>query len=78
MAMKGYCIPKSSNITGTSDCLVSYPGLSLEESYPSVENQSVYFLVLADWASLQRNAEKEPVTAFPFVEYELFADLKYQ
>ena len=33
------CIPQSSSITGTSppDCLVSYLGHSLEESYPSAE-----------------------------------------
>ena len=40
-------IPQSSSITGTSssDCLVSYPGHSLEWSYPSVEVQSVYSTV---------------------------------
>ena len=45
-------IPQSSNITGTSpsDCLVSYPGHSLWESYPSAEMQSVYSVALADWA----------------------------
>ena len=33
------CIPKSSRYTKTSqsDCLVSYPGLSLGESYSSAE-----------------------------------------
>ena len=31
--------------------LVSYPGLSLGESYPSVEKQSVYSTAPADWAS---------------------------
>ena len=38
------CIPQSSSITGTSpsDCLVSYPGHSLGESYPSAEVQLVY------------------------------------
>ena len=37
-------IPESSSITGTSplDCLVSYPGQSLEGSYPSTKVQSVY------------------------------------
>ena len=37
-------IHQSSSITETSqlDCLVSYPGHSLEESYPSAEMQSVY------------------------------------
>ena len=29
-----------------SDCLVSYPGHSLGESYPSAEMQSVYFIAL--------------------------------
>ena len=38
------CIPQCSGITGASpsDCLVSYPGHSLGESYPSAEIQSVY------------------------------------
>ena len=37
-------IPQSSSITGASpsDCLVSYPELSLVGSYPSVEVQLVY------------------------------------
>ena len=37
------CISQSSKITGTppSDCLVSYPGHSLVESYPSTEMQAV-------------------------------------
>ena len=45
------CISKSSSITGTSlsDCLVSYPGHSLEESYPSIDKQSVYSTAPADW-----------------------------
>ena len=47
------CIPKSYSITGTSpsDCLVSYLGHSLEESYSSAEVQSVYSTPLADWTS---------------------------
>ena len=41
------------SITGTSasDCLVSYPGLSLGSSNPSVELQSVHSTVSANWAS---------------------------
>ena len=37
-------IPQSSSITGASpsDCLMSYTGHSLEESYSSAEKQSVY------------------------------------
>ena len=48
------CIPQSSSITGSSpsDCLVSYPGYSLEESYPSAEVQSVYSTALADWVKM--------------------------
>ena len=40
----GLRIPQSPSITGTlpTDCLVSYPGHSLERSYPSVKVQSVY------------------------------------
>ena len=48
------CIPQSSSITGTSttNCLVSYPGYSLGESYLSAEKQSVYFTDPANWAKL--------------------------
>ena len=47
------CIPQSSGITRTSssDCLVSYPGHSLGESYPSAEKQSVYSTDPTEWAS---------------------------
>ena len=47
------CIPQSSSIDGVSpsDCLVSYPGLSLVESYPSAEMHSVYSTAPADWVS---------------------------
>ena len=47
------CIPQNTNITGASasDCLVSYPGHSLEESYPSAEIQSVYSAAPSDRAS---------------------------
>ena len=40
------CIPQSSKITGTAplDCLVSYQETCCGESYPTVENQSVYFV----------------------------------
>ena len=43
-------IPQSSSITGASspECLVSYPGHSLGETYPSAEMQSVYSLAPAD------------------------------
>ena len=45
-------IPQSPSIAGTSpsDCLVSYPGHSLGESYPSAEVQLVYSTAPADWA----------------------------
>ena len=45
-------IPQSSSITeaSPSDCLVSYPGHSLGESYPSAEIQSVYSTGPANWA----------------------------
>ena len=38
------CIPQNSSITAAtpSDCLVSYSGHSLEESYPSTEMQLVF------------------------------------
>ena len=45
-----FCIPLSSRITGALplEYLVSYPGHSLEESYPSAEMQSEYS---AAWAN---------------------------
>ena len=45
-------IPQSSSITGVSpsNCLVSYPGHSLGESYPSAEKQSMYSTAPTDWA----------------------------
>ena len=45
------CIPQSSSITGTSalNSLLSYSGLSMEESYPSWDMQSVYATAAADW-----------------------------
>ena len=45
-------IPQSSSITeaSLSDCLVSYPGYLLGESYPSAEMQSVYSTSPANWA----------------------------
>ena len=47
------CIPQSPSITETTpkNCLVSYPGHLLGRSYPSVEKQSVYSTVPADWAN---------------------------
>ena len=51
------CIPQSHRITGTSpsDCLVSYPGPSCVESYPSAEKQSVYLTAPANWAREQED-----------------------
>ena len=45
-------IPQSFSISGTSlsYCLVSYPGHSLGESYPSAEKQSVYSTAPANQA----------------------------
>ena len=54
MTMKGVIsITQSSNIaeTSLSDCLVSYPGHLLEESYPSAEKQAVYSTAPVDWAT---------------------------
>ena len=47
------CIPQSSSITeaSPSDCLVSYPGHLLGESYPSAEIQSAYSAAQADGAT---------------------------
>ena len=48
-------ISPKSNLTeaSPSDCLVSYPGYSLGETYPSVEIQSVYSATPADWPDTQ-------------------------
>ncbi len=48
----GLHISQSFSITGISpsDCLVSYAGHLLRESYPSAKMQSVYFKAPADWA----------------------------
>ena len=48
------CIPQNSSTTGASpsECLVSYTGHSLSESYSSAEMQSVYSLAPAGWAQL--------------------------
>ena len=49
-------LPQSSSIIGTSpsDCLATYPGYLLGESYPSAEVQ------WADWASMrERERERE-------------------
>ena len=45
-------IPQSPSITGASpsDRLVSYPGHSFGESYPSADKQSVDSTAPADWA----------------------------
>ena len=46
------CIPQSSSITeaSPSDCLMSYLGHLLGESYPSAEMQLVYSTAPANWA----------------------------
>ena len=43
---------QSFTITGAtpSDCLVSYPGHSLQESYPSAKMRLVYSAAQANWA----------------------------
>ena len=54
-------IPPNSSITADSpDCLVSFPGHSLGESYSSTEVQSVYFAVPADWATRHSLGESYP------------------
>ena len=47
-------IPQNSSITGASpsDCLMSYPGHSLGESYFSAKMQLVYFTAPPDWAKV--------------------------
>ena len=53
-------IPQSSSISGTSplDCLVSYPGHSLEwGSCPSAEMQLVYSTAPANWANVKRGTK---------------------
>ena len=47
-------IPQSSSITeaSPSDCLVSYAGHSLGESYLSAVMKSMYSVAIADWAKV--------------------------
>ena len=54
-------IPQSSSITGASlsDYLQSNLGHSLEESYPSVEMQSVYSITPSDLASIRRSISQD-------------------
>ena len=53
------CIPKSSNITGTSpsDSLVPYPRHSLWVSYPSAKKQLVYSTAPANWAKSEPGSD---------------------
>ena len=46
-------IPQSSSLAGksSSDCLVSFSGHSLQQSYPSAEMLSVYSTAPADWVN---------------------------
>ena len=55
---KALCIPQSSSIMGASpsDCLLSLPGHSLKESYPSAVKQSVYSIAPAYRAPVQFNS----------------------
>ena len=46
------CFPQMSSITGDLDCLMSYPGHSSSESYPSAVMQSVYSTAPANWATI--------------------------
>ena len=52
-------IPQSSSITSAwpSDCLLSYLGNSLGESYSYAEMQSVYSAAPANWANVKLNTE---------------------
>ena len=67
-AMKRQCnegilyISQRSSITkaSPSDCLVSYPGHRLAESYPSAETQSVYSAAPPDWATGYSLGESYP------------------
>ena len=69
-------ISQSSSITraSLSDCLVSYPGHSLRESYPSVEMQSMYSTALADWATGHSLGESYPSAEKQLVYFTALAD----
>ena len=56
-----HCKPQSSSISGTtpSNCLVSYPGHLLGESYPFAEMQSVHSTAPADWRWSYTSAEMQ-------------------
>ena len=55
------CIPQSPRITGTFDCFVSYLGHSLRGGpYPSAEEQLVYSIAPAHWATLILTFKEAP------------------
>ena len=70
-------IPQRPSITRTSpsDCLVSYPGLSLGGSYPSVEVQSVYSTAPADWAMHRVNVK---AVLFQTIQFSISTQFRCQ
>ena len=48
------CIPQRVTGASPSDCLVSYSGHSLGESYSSAEKQSAFSTAPADWAIIDK------------------------
>ena len=71
------CIPQSPSITVTSpsDRLVSYPGHSLEGSYPSAEVQSVYSTAPANWAI---HRVKCQTVLFQIIQFSISTQVKCQ
>ena len=57
------CIPPNSSITeaSPSNCLVSYPGHSLRESYPFAEMQSVYSAASTERAIITKGVADYPL-----------------
>ena len=72
-------IPQSSGITCTSpsDCLMSYLGHSLGESYPCAEKQSMYSTAPANWViCLTELFEIDPFLTFKLCTYAKLNCLK--
>ena len=62
--------------TSPSDCLVAYPGHSLEEFYPSAEMQSVYSTALANRATGHSSGDSHLSAEMQLVFYSPSSDIR--
>ena len=74
---EAFRIPQRPSIIGTSpsDCLVSYPGHSLGESYPTAEVQSVYSTAQADWVIRRVNVK---TVLFQIIQFSISTQFRDQ